>query len=99
MLLLTSCRLLTILLDDVLAWRYEFGEALELVASHRPVASPLQREVSLEVRVEVLLERDVAHEPHAAQRAVKLYARKNFHLSGLRGAIKMLVRGVVMVGV
>ena len=64
--------LLTILLDDVLARCDKLCEALELVPRHSPVPSALQSEVSLEMCVEVLLERDVAHEAHAAECAVKL---------------------------
>ena len=78
--------LLTILLDDVLARCDKLCEALELVPRHRPIPAFLQSEVSLEVCVEVLLERDVAHEAHAAECAVKLDSREDFDLGCLRGA-------------
>ena len=78
--------LLTVLLDDVLAWCDKLCESLELVPCHGAVPAALESEVSLEVRVEVLLERDVAHEAHAAECAVKLYSREDLALGCLRGA-------------
>ena len=56
---------LTILLDDVLAWRDELSESLELVSGHGAVAAFLEGQVSLKVGIEVLLECDIADEAHA----------------------------------
>lgn len=68
----------------MLAWRDPFGVGLELVAGHGAVAAALERQVGLEVRVQVLLQRHVPHEAHPAQRAVELYPRKDLALGSLR---------------
>lgn len=67
----------------MLARRDKLTKALVLVPGHRPVAAPLQREVRLKVRVQVLLERHVAHESHAAEGAVELDAAEYLTLRGL----------------
>ena len=68
------------MLDDILARCHEVSEALELVAGHGAVTAALEGQILLEVRIEVLLEGNVAHESHPADAAVELYALKDLCL-------------------
>ena len=81
---------LTILLNNMLARRNKLREALKLVPGHRPVSSALQRQIGLKVRVQVLLQCDVAYEAHAAQGAVKLDSREDLALSCFRWSTKLI---------
>ena len=81
---------LTILLNNMFARRNELREALKLVPGHRPVSTALQRQIGLEVRVQVLLQRNVAYEAHSAQGAVKLYSREDLALSCFRWSTKLI---------
>ena len=62
---------------------YEFGEALELVTSHGPISSALERQIGLEVGVKVLLEGEVAYEAHAADAALEFDPLEDLYLRDL----------------
>ena len=70
----------------MLSRRYKFCKALELIPCHRSITAALEGEVSLEVRIEVLLERNVADQSHSTKGAVKLDAGEDLALGCLRGA-------------
>lgn len=67
----------------MLAWRNELSEALELVSGHCAVSTPFQRQISLEVGIQVLFEGDIADESHSAQGAVELDSGKDLTLGCL----------------
>ena len=68
------------------AWRDKLCEALKLVPRHCSIPTALKCEISLEVRVEVFLERDISDESHATEGAIKLNPGEDLVLGCLRGA-------------
>ena len=73
---------LTILLDDVLAWRDELCKALELVTGHCTVPTTFQRQIGLKVGVQVLLKGHITYEAHSTQGAVELDSGEDLDLGG-----------------
>ena len=74
----TSQPLLTILFGNVFARRDKVSKALKLITSHGPAA--LDSQVLLKMRVEVLLEGEVAHKSHTADAAVEFDALEDLGL-------------------
>jgi len=101
----TAC--LAFLFRNVFSWRDEVSECLELIARHCAVSAALQSQILLEMRIQVLLEGQVAHEAHSANAAVELHALENLSLGcfgefleGLGvcegGAVRVVVPSVVV---
>ena len=74
----------------MLAGRDPFCVGLELLAGHSPVSAAFERQIGLEVRVQVLLQRHIPYEAHPAQCAVELYPREDLALSCFRRSIYKL---------
>ena len=72
--------LLTVLLALGFPHGDEFGESLVLVTCHSAVSTAFQRQVELEVRVQVIFQCLVPDESHATYTTVILHPFEDLHL-------------------